>query len=254
MAEERRHDEEPQEGKGKNGKKEKPPKEKKEKKGKKQDNTDGGEESSKGKKEKKEKPEKEKKEKKHHPVMMTLLSTSLFWLALLLVATIFTYYNFDLFGVFDEGMKEFVLQKLNPEEDFEIVFESELQTWKDYETELDTRSAELEEYSFELDTREEELSERESQLEDLQSELEEKFPNVFDEDAQDNVNLTDILDVAKAVAEMTPKNAADAMLGMSQEVAILILNSMKPAQRGAILDQMPADEAASIIEAMASPE
>lgn len=255
MAEERKkHDEEPAEEapkgkKGKKEKKEKPPKEKKEKKGKKKDEEEGEEESPKGKKSKPDKPEKEKKEKKSHPVIKTFLSTSLFWLALFSVAAVFTYFNLT-----PLNPKELVLQLLNPEEDFEVVFESELQTWKDYETELDERSAELEEYSFELDTRSDELDERESQLDDLQTELEEKFPSVFDESAQDSMSLTDILDVAKSVSAMTPKNAADALIGMSQDIAILVLREMKPAQIGAILDQMLADDAASFIEAMASPE
>ena len=239
MADERKRSEDQEKESGKKGKKEKKEKAPKpEKKGK---NASGDEAEKKGKKGKKEKV------KKTHPVIKTFFLTSLVWLALLFVFTALTFFN-----IFT--LKEVVLQFFNPEEDFEVMFASDIEALEDYENELDLRSDELDERDYELDDRESELDDRESELDDREYELEEKYPWAFDEDTQDFFISPDISSVAKTVAGMNPRNAANALLAMSVDTVVMILNEMKPAERAAILDQMEEDDAASIIETMVEPD
>ena len=219
---------------------EKAPKEKKVKKG-----AEPPEQNPSGKKEA---PGKEKqKEKKSHPALKAFLITCLVWFTLLLVFSALTFLNFF-------SLKEIVLQLLNPEEDFEVVFAYEIAMLNEFELSLDQFEAELDEREYELDDRESGLDEREYELEEREYELAEKYPWVSDGDTQEIENPFDISSVAKAVASMTPQRAARAMLGMDFDGALKVMNAMRPAEYGAILDNMPEDDAASFLDAMTASE
>jgi len=243
MADERKRREDPEQ-------EEAPKKEEKKKKKKKGEEPETSKEERPSKKDKSEKPEKnkkDKKEKKGHPALKAFFITSLIWLTALFVFSALTFFNFFY-------LKETVLQLLNPEEDFEVMFANEIAILNEFEEDLNQREAELDIFEFELDDREAALDDREFLLEEREFELEEKYPWVFDDDAQEIDNPFDISDVAKAVAAMPPQRAASAMLGMDMDGALKIMNAMRPAEYGAILSQMTDEDASSFLDAMTESE
>ncbi|MCL2084227.1 MAG: hypothetical protein FWH06_03090 [Oscillospiraceae bacterium] len=195
------------------------------------------------KKEKLEKTEKPKKERKSHPVMATLFGVTVFWLVAMLVFTFLTFINAF-------TLKELVLQFLNPEDTYEVVFASEIDSLLDWETDLENLAKDLDEREDELNRRDSELDDLESALYALQDELEDKFPDWFDEDAQLPLFTTDISSIAKTLAAMEPANAAEMLVELSEDYAVAVLQVMKLTARAAIFDEMPLEERVRLTEAM----
>ncbi|GHU94170.1 hypothetical protein FACS1894208_04790 [Clostridia bacterium] len=225
----------------------KPKKEKKEKKGKSEEGAEKDEDPGKPKKEK---PVKEKKEKKPHPVIKTLFRTSLVWLIVVLAFVVVTYLN--LFT-----MKEIVLQALNPEDSYEVVYASEIEDMQAWETDNENRSAELDEREAALDERETEIDDKQGEVELRLAALgygwDDDLSNIDEENPQAPLETNDITDVAKFIAAMTPSRAAQSLLNIDSVKAVKILNAMKAANRAPILDAMDPADASALIEMMVAP-
>ena len=114
--------------------------------------------------------------------------------------------------------------------------------------ELDRRGAELDAASADLSARQGEIAKLEAQLQAKLKELE------AEDDKKEQASLASLEDVLKTYKDMSPRNAAQIIGKMNEDLAVEILSRLPKDQAAKILGRMDADLAARLTERLANVE
>ncbi|MDR1736007.1 MAG: hypothetical protein LBR85_03955 [Oscillospiraceae bacterium] len=190
-------------------------------------------------------------EKKRHPVLLTLLFTSLFFVLLIgAVIAICRFVSADGEYLLDPDgvIRGPILLFLNPEElGREEYYEAEYDDINERDAELTERENAVTAREEAADLYEEQLEELETSLVDREERVNSWIDSIIENNPQGIANSFDIKSVAGKVSAMSPAKAAAMMNEMDTDIVFRILNEMDEKAAGKILDNLESDIAAELI-------